>query len=314
MQNEFLEDVLAGLRLPQKELSPKYFYDAQGSKYFDQICELDEYYLYRTELGMLPKVARELQSYFTEHSVANIKLVEFGAGSLHKVKPVLKELTQVPGLVREFTAIDISGEHLQAASAELAELFPDLPMKAVQGDFTKAMPLNVKDTTPVGFFPGSTIGNFSPDEAFDFLHNARATLGEGSYMLLGVDTKKDQAILERAYDDSSGVTALFNKNILVRINRELDGNFQLDSFSHVARYNETKGRIEMHLRSLAEQQVTISGHTVEFSAGETIHTENSHKYHPDEFTKVVNQAGWQRECLWLAPDDMFAIMLLKYTD
>lgn len=307
MKNEFLQDVLAGLRLPQKALPPKYFYDAQGSKYFDQICELEEYYPYRTELSLLPEVARELKQYFTDNSVTTIQLVEFGAGSLHKVKPVLKELT----MVKEFTAIDISGEHLQSASAELAESFPDLPIKVAQGDFTKPMKLDVSQATQMGFFPGSTIGNFDPEEALEFLRNARTTLGENSYLLLGVDTKKDQQMLENAYDDSRNITACFNKNILTRINRELNANFKLEQFEHVALYNQQLGRIEMHLRSLINQQVQVCGETFYFEQGETIHTENSYKYHPQEFDELTAAAGWQRECLWLAPDGIFAVMLLS---
>lgn len=306
MNEEFLHDVLSGLRLQQKTLSPKYFYDAQGSKYFDQICQLDEYYPYRTELSLLPEVARELQKYFAARDVDRIKLVEFGAGSLHKVQPVLDSLTAV----REFTAIDISGDHLQEASAELAQLHPNLRIKAVQGDFTKAMQLDLSDATPLGFFPGSTIGNFDPDDALDFLRNARSTLGAGSYMLLGVDTKKDRSTLESAYNDSAGVTARFNKNLLTRINRELGANFDVDAFEHVAHYNDEEGRIEMHLRSRNAQTVSVAGESFAFAEGETIHTENSYKYHPDEFKTLTEEAGWQRECLWLADGGIFAITLL----
>jgi dimethylhistidine N-methyltransferase len=306
MNEEFLHDVLSGLRLQQKTLSPKYFYDAQGSKYFDQICQLDEYYPYRTELSLLPEVAGELQKYFTARDVDRIKLVEFGAGSLHKVQPVLDSMTAV----REFTAIDISGDHLQEASAELAPLYPNLRIKAVQGDFTKAMQLDLSDATPVGFFPGSTIGNFDPDDALEFLRNARSTLGAGSYMLLGVDTKKDRSTLESAYNDSAGVTARFNKNLLTRINRELGANFDVDAFEHVAHYNDEEGRIEMHLRSRNAQTVSVAGESFAFAEGETIHTENSYKYHPDEFKALTEEAGWQRECLWLADGGIFAITLL----
>ena len=310
MNHEFLHDVLAGLRLPQKALSAKYFYDGQGSKYFDQICELDEYYPYHTELSLLPEVARELKQYFKKKSINGIQLVEFGAGSLRKVKPVLQELT----MVKEFTAIDISGEHLKAASEDLAESFPELPIKAAQGDFTQPIKLALSKLTAMGFFPGSTIGNFSPDEAHDFLRNARTTLGDDSYLLLGVDTKKDKKMLELAYNDSQNVTARFNKNILIRINRQLDANFQQDQFEHTAIYNEELGRIEMHLRSRVRQEVEIAGERFQFNEGETIHTENSYKYHPEEFDRLAREAGWQRECLWLAQDDIFAVMLLHNAD
>ncbi|MDN7125486.1 L-histidine N(alpha)-methyltransferase [Pseudidiomarina terrestris] len=307
MDHVFLQDVLAGLRLPQKALPPKYFYDQQGSAYFDQICQLDEYYPYRTELGLLPEVARELKHYFERASVSSLQLVEFGAGSLHKVKPVLEELS----MVDEFVALDISGEHLKEASSDLAEAFPQLTIKVVQGDFTQPMQMELSSATPMGFFPGSTIGNFEPEEAVEFLRNAGTTLGEESYLLLGVDTKKDRAILEPAYNDSKGVTALFNKNILTRINRELDGNFDLDQFEHTAIYNQQLGRIEMHLRSLTKQEVSIAGERFQFAEGETIHTENSYKYHPEEFERLASRAGWSPESVWLAADGIFAIMLLR---
>lgn len=307
MNQEFLDDVLSGLRLSQKTLSPKYFYDAQGSKYFDQICQLKEYYPYRTELKLLPQVGQDLQLYFSERKVDSIKLVEFGAGSLHKVQPILDTLTRV----HEFTAIDISGDHLQAASADLAENYPGLSINAVQGDFTKAMQLDVSDATPLGFFPGSTIGNFDPEDALMFLQNARKTLGTGSYMLLGVDTKKDVSMLEAAYNDSADVTARFNKNLLQRINRELSADFNTEQFEHIAWYNPEKGRIEMHLRSLQEQTATVAGTPFRFHSGETIHTENSYKYHPDEFSSLAAEAGWRREATWLADHNIFAIMLLS---
>ncbi|MGM0482181.1 MAG: L-histidine N(alpha)-methyltransferase [Pseudomonadota bacterium] len=306
MDNGFLQDVLTGLRLPQKALPPKYFYDEQGSKYFDQICGLKEYYPYRTELALLPEVARELKQYFAKQVGGSLQLVEFGAGSLHKVKPLLQELP----MVKEFVALDISGEHLKNASADLAESFPGLSIKVVQGDFTKPIKLELSAATPMGFFPGSTIGNFEPGEALDFLRNARTTLGEGSYMLLGVDTKKDHQMLEAAYNDSENVTARFNKNILVRINRELDANFDAEQFEHVAIYNQKLGRIEMHLRSRVRQQVRVGSECFQFGQGETIHTESSYKYHPDEFDRLAKAAGWQHESTWLAPDGLFAVMLL----
>lgn len=310
MNQGFLQDVLAGLQMSQKTLPPKYFYDEQGSKYFDQICELPEYYPYRTELSLLPEVAKELKYYFVKQPVENIQLVEFGAGSLHKVKPLLKELP----MVKEFVALDISGEHLKKASDDLAESFPDLFIKVAQGDFTKPIQLALSDATSMGFFPGSTIGNFEPEEAVNFLRNARATLGEGSYMLLGVDTKKDQQMLEQAYNDSQNITARFNKNILTRMNRELDADFNLEEFEHLAIYNQQLGRIEMHLRSRVRQAVRVAGERFEFAKNETIHTENSYKYHPEEFDRLATEAGWRREKIWLAKDGTFAIMLLRNAD
>lgn len=306
MSNAFLQDVLSGLRLPQKALSPKYFYDQQGSKYFDLICELDEYYPYRTELALLPEVARDLKSYFKSRLVNRIQLVEFGAGSLHKVKPLLQELP----MIQQFVAIDISGEHLKHASAELSQSFPQLSIKVAQGDFTQPIKLQLSDATSVGFFPGSTIGNFEPEGARDFLKNARTTLGKDSYMLLGIDTKKDRQLLEAAYNDSKNITAEFNKNILVRMNRELGADFNLDQFEHDAIFNQQLGRIEMHLRSRVPQQVEISGEHFEFKQGETIHTENSYKYDPEEFEELAIKAGWDSEKVWLAPGGLFAVILL----
>ncbi|WP_404401001.1 L-histidine N(alpha)-methyltransferase [Idiomarina seosinensis] len=306
MSNAFLQDVLSGLRLPQKALSPKYFYDQQGSKYFDLICELDEYYPYRTELALLPEVARDLKSYFKSRLVNRIQLVEFGAGSLHKVKPLLQELP----MIQQFVAIDISGEHLKHASAELSQSFPQLSIKVAQGDFTQPIKLQLSDATSVGFFPGSTIGNFEPEGARDFLKNARTTLGKDSYMLLGIDTKKDRQLLEAAYNDSKNITAEFNKNILVRMNRELGADFNLDQFEHDAIFNQQLGRIEMHLRSRVSQQVEISGEHFEFKQGETIHTENSYKYDPEEFEELAIKAGWDSEKVWLAPGGLFAVILL----
>ncbi|HAS14411.1 MAG TPA: L-histidine N(alpha)-methyltransferase [Idiomarina abyssalis] len=310
MNHGFLQDVLAGLRLPQKTLPPKYFYDAKGSEYFDQICQLDEYYPYRTELGMLPDVAGELKQYFSGKSLDNIQLVEFGAGSLHKVKPLLKKLP----VITEFVAVDISGEHLKKASADLAESFPNLQIKVAQGDFTQPIELALSQATSMGFFPGSTIGNFEPEEACEFLRSARTTLGKESYMLMGVDTKKDEQMLERAYNDSKDITARFNKNILTRMNRELDANFHPDQFEHLAIYNQKLGRIEMHLRSCVQQEVEIAGESFQFKEGETIHTENSYKYYPEEFDRLASSAGWKREKIWLAPDGIFAIMLLHNAD
>lgn len=307
---EFFDDVVAGLQQQPKQLAPKYFYDELGSQYFDQICQLEEYYPYRTELKLLPKVAHELSDYFRKHTDQGIHVIEFGAGSLHKIKPLLEDLEQI----EEFTAIDISGAHLQSACEELKSYFPELTIHGVEGDFTRPFPLKPDGRVHLGFFPGSTIGNLAPAEAIEFLANARQTLGKNSYMLLGVDTKKDERLLHQAYNDSEGVTAKFNQNVLVRINRELGGDFDLSGFKHEAWYNQDKGRVEMHLRSLREQKVSLGEHEFEFANGETIHTENSYKYHPQEFERLAEQAGWKAEQWWLAEEQMFSITLLRSQD
>lgn len=306
-ESEFYRDVVAGLEAPQKALEPKYFYDTLGSRYFDQICSLKEYYPYRTELELLPKVAIDLSHYFERHTVKAINVVEFGAGSLHKIIPLLSYVK----CIQEFTAIDICGEHLEAACAELARHFPKLEIQSISGDFTKSINLKPSSAIAMGFFPGSTIGNFSPSEAVEFLVSARETLGADSYLLVGVDTKKSEALLNQAYNDSKGVTARFNKNILRRINVELGADFKLEGFSHEAFYNRKLGRVEMHLRSDRAQQVSVGSRRFFFDAGETIHTESSYKYHPEEFEQLAQEAGWNTEKQWLAEGDLFSASLLR---
>jgi len=305
---EFRHEVLNGLALPLKQLSPKYFYDRYGSQLFDQICALKEYYPYRTELTLLPQVASDLDRFFRAQIGADLSIVEFGAGSLHKITPLLERIDSV----KNFTAIDISKEHLLSACRTLQQRFCDLDITAQAQDFTCPIRLEKTHLTRMGFFPGSTIGNLHQAQALEFLHSTGQTLGSGAYLLIGVDTKKPERILHDAYNDSCGVTAKFNKNILTRINRELNGNFNLAHFAHHAFYNRQQGRIEMHLRSLRQQRVQIAEHEFYFTTGETIHTENSYKYHPCEFAKLALQAQWRTRHLWMAPDDLFAISLLQY--
>ncbi|UTF60883.1 L-histidine N(alpha)-methyltransferase [Gilvimarinus sp. DA14] len=306
--SEFLIDVLQGLQSSPKHLPPKYFYDARGSKYFDEICNLPEYYLYHAELELLPIVAHDLAKFIKQRGQPPLEIVEFGAGSLRKIGILLRAIPHL----HHFTAIDISREHLIDACRTLESQYRELTITPCVHDFTKPLALCDSQRTRVGFFPGSTIGNLSHSEAQMFLRNAAQTLGAGSYLLIGVDTKKSEAVLQRAYNDSRGVTARFNKNILQRINRELDGNFVLENFGHHAFYNEEQGRVEMHLRSLKSHAVDVGGESIEFHRGESIHTENSYKYRPSEFTQLAKRAGWSTEKLWLAPDDQFAISLLKH--
>lgn len=303
--SEFFLAVFDGLSGTPKSLPPKYFYDSQGAQFFDQICDLDEYYPYRTELRLLPRVARDMADMFHAHT--GLSVVEFGAGSLHKIKPVLRSMN----MIRRFTALDICGDHLQEACVTLNQEFPSLVIERVEGDFTKPLHWSAHGCTPVGFFPGSTIGNFAPDDAVAFLDSARQTLGQGSYMLVGVDTKKRESIMHRAYNDSQGVTARFNKNILERINRELGGDFNVNDFEHQAWYNHEHGRIEMHLCSQRRQRVRVQGYDFDFERGETIHTENSYKYDPHEFEALARRAGWYRCRGWLAEDGMFSMTLLR---
>jgi len=303
----FLHDVIDGLEQPQKTLSPKYFYDTAGSHYFDEICQLPEYYPYRTEVQLLPKIAPELNAITPEGT----SIIEFGAGALTKIRLLLAGLSGI----ETFIPIDIAGEYLHQQCQHLKADYPHLRMQPVTGDF--CCPLDIPHTNdqPVlGFFPGSTIGNFSPIQARSFLQNARTTLGAGSYFLVGVDTKKPAEILHNAYNDAEGVTAKFNLNILARINRELAGSFDIDKFEHYAFYNVSEGCIEMHIISRENQRVLIAGREFYFHKAESIHTECSYKYTPPEFIALAQSAGWQTQTVWMADDDAFSIHLLKAED
>lgn len=298
----FLRDALDGLLSTPKTLAPKYFYDARGSHYFDLICKLDEYYPYRTEMTLLPQVAAELDEWLAPQTC----VVEFGAGSLHKIRPLLEYSQKITN----FIPIDISAEHLHNAGTQLAADFPQITVTPVAGDFTSVVELPDISGPRLGFFPGSTIGNFTPDDAINFLRSARQTLGDNACFLLGVDTQQDLNALHHAYNDSQGVTAEFNKNILLRMNRELGASFELNNFSHEALFNPDEQRIEMHLRSLREHCVTIGGHNIHFQRNESIHTENSYKYTQERLNNLLHKAGWTSRHWWFAPGRAFAEVLL----
>ena len=299
----FRTDVLAGLSRPQKRLSAKYFYDAAGSRLFDRITELDEYYPTRTELGIMRKHATAMAGCCGPRCL----LIELGAGSLVKARLLLDRLDRPAG----FVPVDVSGEHLDAAAAQLAGDYPKLPIASVTADFTGDFPLPALPAARrVVYFPGSTLGNFDPADADALLRRIAALVGPGGGLLLGVDLRKDVAVLERAYDDRLGVTAAFNLNLLTRINRELDADFDLGEFVHHAFYNPARSRVEMHLRSRVAQRVTIGGEAFDFRAGETIHTENSHKYDVRELTARALACGLRVEAVWTDPRDYFAVLSL----
>lgn len=304
VSGSFLGDVLRGLAEEKKNLSSKYFYDDVGSRYFDDICELEEYYPYRTELRMLPDISRDLAEVFHD----DIDMVEFGAGSLIKIRPVLRHLDKV----KRYIPIDIAGDHLLKASERLRNDLEDIDIVPVEADFTQNIELPDGDehNTRMGFFPGSTVGNFSPEQAMLLLEKFRESLGENSWLLIGVDTKKAPSILHRAYNDREGVTARFNKNLLIRINRELNGTFDIDKFAHYAFYNVEEGRVEMHLISLEEQSVSVNGVDFSFDIGESIHTENSYKYSPREFSELAGKAGWRTRRQWQDEYQLFSHHLL----
>lgn len=303
-KDDFYYHVINGLQKDQKKLHPKYFYDKVGSEYFDEICGLEEYYPYKTELKILPKVAKSLPDLLAEE----YSLIEFGAGSLLKVKPLLENVDGI----KQFIPIDISGDHLRDSCVELTNMFPGVEVRPVEGDFTQEV--EVGDTAQLkrlGFFPGSTIGNLTPSEARLFLENARLTLGEDSYLLIGVDTKKSPNQLHRAYNDKRGVTAKFNENILHRINQHFEGVLNVEKFEHYAFYNAAEGCIEMHLVCLEAHSVELDGIQIDFCKGESIHTESSYKYAPEEFQMLACTAGWHTEEVWLDENEMFSVMLLK---
>ena len=301
----FLDDVITGLSASPKTLPPKYFYDERGSRLFEQICELPEYYLTRTELAMLDSLAPEMASRIGSRTA----IIEYGSGSGRKTAILIEALEPAA-----YVAIDISGEALREAVGALAVKFPKVGMVALCADYTRALDSGELDVIAgkgrVVYFPGSTIGNFTVEDALGFLTNARQVAGAGGVMLVGVDLKKDRALLHAAYNDAQGITAAFNLNVLQRINRELGGDFDLHAYEHRARYNDDAGRIEMHLVSLHEQQVTLGGRTFRFAAGETIHTENSYKYSVGEFQALAREAGFRAEYCWLDPQRLFSIHYL----
>ena len=301
----FRSDVLAGLSRPQKTLPCKYFYDERGSALFERICELDEYYPTRTELAILQAHVGEM----AERIGARCLLVEYGSGSSRKTRLLLDRLRQPAAYV----PIDISSDALRASARALAAAYPDLEVLPVCADYTEPLELPRPTRRPARrgvFFPGSTIGNFTPPEAQRFLGRMARVAGPGGAILIGVDLRKDRAVLELAYDDALGVTAAFNKNLLVRINRELGGDFDPARFRHLARWNAGDGRVEMHLVSEVEQRVRVAGSRIRVAAGETIHTENSYKYDLVQFSVLAAQAGLAVRCVWTDPAALFSVQYL----
>ena len=300
--------VLEGLARPQKALPSRFFYDARGSALFEQITTLDEYYLTRTEIDLLERHADDMAALIG----ARASVIEFGSGSSRKVPILLRALEEPAAWV----PIDIDDETLAQSVRDMRARFPDLRLVPIHADFMQpvALPDGELSANRIGFFPGSTIGNFRPHEALAFLRRVGTTLGRNAAMVIGVDRKKDLSTLLSAYDDADGVTAAFNRNLLVRINRELGADFDLDAFAHEARYAIGRGRIEMHLVARTPQRVHVLGRTFLFEAGETIHTEVSCKYTIDEFRLLARAAGWQPVESWSDPQDWFAIHFLRFGD
>lgn len=305
--DDFLSDVLTGLSQAQKKLPCKYIYDEKGSLLFDRICELPEYYPTRTEMALLEMKGGEIAACVGPSA----QIVEYGCGSVQKIRLLLDALDNPAAYV----AVDISREHLLNAAAALAEDYPNLEVHALCADFTRPFDVPPANQAPaarrVGFFPGSTLGNFNREDAVGLLAGAAESLGSGGGMVIGLDLKKDGSVLHAAYNDSQGVTAAFNLNLLERINRELGGDFDLDAFDFRAHYNVDKGRVESYLYSILEQTVCLDGRTFDFKKGEAVHTENSHKYSIDEFREFASEAGFAHKQVWTDPDQLFSIHYLE---
>jgi dimethylhistidine N-methyltransferase len=308
--DSFLEEVLEGLQKPVREIPSKFFYDERGSQLFEQITQLEEYYLTRTEVNILRENIDQIVACIGHGSM----LIEYGSGSSDKTRILLDNLPDLSAYV----PIDISKDHLMNSAGRIAVNYPDLevlPVAADYNDSSFSIPLSSKSVSHrVVYYPGSTIGNFHPDESVAFLERIGKVCGSGGELLLGVDLKKDPAILHSAYNDRAGVTAQFNINILRRINNELGGDFQLDQWKHRAIYNERAGRIEMHLVSLKNQVVHLAGARIEFNAGETIWTESSYKYSVEQFKGLSAQAGFEVSKVWTDPKRLFSVQYLTTSD
>jgi L-histidine N-alpha-methyltransferase len=305
----FREEVLAGLGKAEKTLPCKFFYDARGSQLFEEICELEEYYPTRTELTIMeahgPQMADEIGP--------RASVIEYGSGSSRKTR-VLLDALEKPAV---YVPIDISRETLLESAEAISKQYPDLEVFPVSADYLSpiALPEGLsEDGQRVVYFPGSTIGNFVPDDARAFLSRMVEQAGPEGSVLIGVDLKKDVKTLERAYDDEAGVTARFNRNLLARINRELGADFAVESFVHEARWNPEEGRVEMHLVASEACEVEIGEERIHFGPGESIHTESSYKYEIAEFEELAHSAGLVRRACWTDPQNLFGILYFEVAD
>lgn len=300
-----VQGILAGLAAPQKRLSPKYLYDETGSRLFDEICELPEYYLTRTEREIMERHLDEMAALIGPRA----SIIEFGSGSSRKIRQLLDGLDEPIAYV----PVDISAAYLSAMAAALAKDYPTVQISPVHADFTRPFELPIHSVVPARnlvFFPGSTIGNFDLPGARSLLEVMRVEAKPGGALLIGVDLKKDPRIIHAAYNDSAGVTAAFNLNVLRRLNAELGATFDLASFRHEAVYDEARGRIEMRLVSVRAQRVAVAGCAIELGAGEPIITEYSKKYAQDEFEALARSAGLEPVRAWQDPEAIFSVQYL----
>ncbi|MGH8508727.1 MAG: L-histidine N(alpha)-methyltransferase [Gammaproteobacteria bacterium] len=300
----FRNDVVRGLSAQPKHIPPKYFYDRRGSALFEDICRLPEYYLTRVETAILSRCAREIAKLTGPDSV----LIELGSGASRKVRHLLETLR--PPV---YVAVDISREFLLESTRRLARDYPWLEVHTVYADLCAPFSVSglAHEARRLAFYPGSSVGNFEPQEARAFLSRLRPLLGRDGALVIGVDLKKDPAILHAAYNDSAGVTAMFNLNLLARLRRELRAEVDITAFVHDAFYNQAAGRIEMHLVSRKPQRIRVDGVAFTFAEGETIHTESSYKYTPAEFHALAGAAGYRVERIWTDPEQMFGVLYLR---
>jgi dimethylhistidine N-methyltransferase len=301
----FRHDVLEGLSRTRKALPAKYFYDLKGSLLFEQITRLPEYYPTRTELGILRSQGASIGALCPPRAA----LIEFGSGSTVKMRCLLSHLRDLAAYV----PVDVSVDFMGTEVAQLRSDTPELDVVPVAADFTRpfALPTSLAGRPRIGFFPGSTIGNFEPGEAELLLATFAGLLGREALLIIGVDLVKEVAVLESAYNDAAGVTAQFNLNLLRRINSELGADFDLGAFAHRAFFDAALSRIEMHLVSRVAQQVRIAGQSISFAAGETIHTENSYKYTPAGFEALAARSGWRLRRMFTDPDRLFSVLVLR---
>ncbi len=300
LHSELVQEVLEGLQKPQKKIPSKYFYDQRGSELFEKICNLEEYYPTDAEMAIMEQNIDEIAQKLGE----DIELIEFGSGSSRKTRLLLSNLKNIVSYV----PVDISKGFLYEQAELLKKEYPGLDIYPVAADYTKRfeIPAGIPSARKVVYFPGSTIGNFTRSKAKKFMRKIAHLVKPGGGLLVGVDMKKDIKTLEAAYNDAKGITAQFNKNLLVRLNREADADFDQEKFEHKAFYNKHKGRIEMHLESLTEHEVEVAGKKILFQKGETIHTENSYKYSADEFRDLASDF-FKPEEMWKDQDHLFSV-------
>lgn len=299
LNQDLLQDALAGLRQQPRSLHCKYFYDAEGSRLFEAITQTEDYYPTRTEISILRSASDDIRGTVGPSR----RVIEFGSGSGVKTE-LLLELLETP---ISYTPVEISAAALEASTTKLRDRFPEIAIEPMLADYTAPFDLEIPPDDRIVFFPGSTIGNFERDEARAFLSQCAALVGSGGGLLIGADLKKDPSVLHRAYNDSEGVTEAFNLNLLSRLNREVGADFDLDAWRHYAYYAPIPGRIEVYLVSLADQDVTIQNETFSFGTGEAIHTEYSHKYGVSEFREIGEEAGFEHVETWTDPRRWFGL-------